>query len=310
MRLAHRPHTRRRALAAGIAALAALSAVVGAAPATATPGNGRGPVPAASGTTTVAYVEVNSNSIANVGRYSIASTGEPVFDIGIIFAANINYDGENAYLYLNPQVQATLDDADTLIRPLQAKGIKVYLSILGNHQGAGFANFPDRASAAAFAQELADVVDEYGLDGIDFDDEWANYGANGTGQPNDWSFVYLVDELRDAMPDKDISLYMYGPSSTRLEYDGIRVGDHLDYAWNSIYGTWDPPSVPGLTKAQEGPAAVNIAATSPTTMASLARRTVREGYGVYLTYNLTNDDQTARVSSFTQELYGSPAIRD
>ncbi|GAB4084141.1 endo-beta-N-acetylglucosaminidase family protein [Myceligenerans cantabricum] len=308
MRLTHPPSTRRRrSLTATIAAVAALFAVS----ATAAPASrAQDGQPADLDPVTAAYVEVNNHSIANVGRYTLDSTGEPVFDIGIIFAANINYDGENAYLYLNPQVQATLDDAETLIRPLQEQGIKVYLSILGNHQGAGFANFPDQASAAAFAQQLADVVDRYGLDGIDFDDEYANYGQNGTGQPNDHSFVHLVEALDQAMPDKDISLYMYGPSSTRLEYDGVRAGDHLDHAWNSIYGTWRAPSVPGLTTAQEGPAAVSLTGTSSSTAVALARRTVSEGYGVYLTYNLTNDDQSAYISEFTRELYGSAAVRD
>ena len=53
---------------------------------------------------------------------------------------------------------------------------KVLLSILGNHQGAGFANFTDYASADAFAADLEQVVKTYGLDGIDFDDEYAEYG--------------------------------------------------------------------------------------------------------------------------------------
>jgi len=89
---------------------------------------------------------------------------------------------------------------------LQQKGIKVLLSILDNHQGAGFANFPSQAAAEAFAQELADAVNQYGLDGIDFDDEYAEYGNNGTGQPNNSSFVYLVSALRQKLPNKLITL--------------------------------------------------------------------------------------------------------
>src|ERR671936_730233 len=75
-----------------------------------------------SGPITTAYVEVNNNSITNVGKYVLASNGANVFDIGIIFAANINYNGSSAYLYFNPQVQAVLDNAATQIAPLQAKG--------------------------------------------------------------------------------------------------------------------------------------------------------------------------------------------
>ena len=57
----------------------------------------------------------------------------------------------------------------------------VLLSVLGNHQGAGFANFTSFAQADAFAAQLADAVTTYGLDGIDFDDEvWLNDRARGT----------------------------------------------------------------------------------------------------------------------------------
>lgn len=43
------------------------------------------------GTKTVCYVEVNNNNFNNIAKYSL-STGQPLFDIGIIFAANINYN--------------------------------------------------------------------------------------------------------------------------------------------------------------------------------------------------------------------------
>src|ERR1044072_6791217 len=102
------------------------------------------------GPISVAYVEVNSNSMLNVGKYTLAQGGGNVFDIGVIFAANINYDTstKSAYLYFNPNVQNVLNNVSTQVRPLQAKGIKVMLSILGNHQGAGFANFPSQQAAA------------------------------------------------------------------------------------------------------------------------------------------------------------------
>lgn len=263
---------------------------------------------AKSGPITTAYVEVNSDSITNVGDYLLASNGANVFDIAIIFAANINYNGSSAYLYFNSQVQSVLDNAATQIAPLQAKGIKVLLSILGNHQGAGFANFPDQASAAAFASQLSNAVSTYGLDGIDFDDEYADYGTNGTGQPNAWSFPYLVQALRNDMPDKIISLYYIGPSSTSLSYNGIDAGKLLNYSWNPYYGTWGVPDVPDLTKAQLAPAAIDIQNTDSSTAASLAQETVSNGYGVFNTYNLPNTDVSSYLSSVTQALYGSDTV--
>lgn len=260
---------------------------------------------AKSGPLMTAYVEVNNNSISSVGHYVLADGSANVFDIGIIFAANINYDGTHAYLYFNPQVRKTLDKAATLIAPLQKKGIKVLLSVLGNHRGAGFANFPDRPAAAAFAAQLAGAVTTYGLDGIDFDDEYADYGKGGTGQPNAWSFPYLVRELRNRLKDKTISLYFIGPSSTTLSYDGIDVGKLLDYSWNPEYGRWNVPDVPGMAKAQLAPAAIDIQDTDQSTAANLAQQTMDEGYGVYNTYNLPDTDVSDYLSAVTQPLYKS-----
>jgi hypothetical protein len=264
--------------------------------------------PAKNGPISVAYIEVNSNSMLSVGNYTLASGGGNVFDIGVIFAANINYDTttNSAYLYFNPQVQSVLDNVSTQIRPLQAKGIKVELSILGNHQGAGFANFPSQAAASAFAKQLSDAVTQYGLDGIDFDDEYADYGNNGTGQPNASSFVYLVSALRQDMPNKLITLYDIGPAASSMSYGGVDVTQDINYAWNPWYGSWAVPSI-ALPNSQLSPAAVEIGATPASTAASLAQQTVDGGYGVYLTYNLDGSDQHTYISSFTQTLYGSAA---
>ncbi|RJQ68458.1 chitinase [Pseudonocardiaceae bacterium YIM PH 21723] len=283
-----------------IALLSAAVLAFGATPASAAPAAKTGPK-------TVAYIEVNSNSMLNAGKYTLANGGAPVFDIAVIFAANINYDTakKKAYLYFNPQVQQVLDNAATQIRPLQAKGIKVVLSVLGNHQGAGFANFPDKAAAEAFAKECSDAVAKYGLDGIDFDDEWAEYGKNGTGQPNDFSFVYLVSKLRDTLPDKLINLYDIGEAASKLSYGGVNIGPKFSYALQAYYGSWGVPKAQ-LPKDRLGPAAVEI--NSSSNAAALAKRTVSEGYGAYVTYNLTASNATTYISGFTKELYGSAAV--
>ncbi|AQU65366.1 chitinase [Streptomyces niveus] len=305
--------SRVRTAALALSAVAALAfgttATTGAA-ASPAPAPAPGPAPAKQGPTSVAYVEVNNNSMLNVGKYALADGGGNVFDIAVIFAANINYDTgtKAAYLHFNENVRRVLDNAATEIRPLQQKGIKVVLSVLGNHQGAGFANFPTQQAASAFARQLSDTVAEYGLDGIDFDDEYAEYGRNGTGQPNDSSFVHLVTALRANMPDKVISLYNIGPAASRLSYGGVDLSSKFDYAWNPYYGSWQVPRI-ALPKSDLSPAAVEIGRTSQSTAADLARRTVSEGYGVYLTYNLDGADRSADVSAFTRQLYGSDAIR-
>ncbi|MFC8075606.1 endo-beta-N-acetylglucosaminidase H [Streptomyces sp. NPDC057307] len=301
-----------RTAALALSAVAALAfgttATTGAAAAPA-PAPTPAPAPAKQGPTSVAYVEVNNNSMLNVGKYTLAGGGDNVFDVAVIFAANINYDTgtKAAYLHFNENVRRVLDNAATQIRPLQQKGIKVVLSVLGNHQGAGFANFPSQQAASAFAKQLSDTVATYGLDGIDFDDEYAKYGTNGTGQPNDSSFVHLVSALRANMPDKIISLYNIGPAATRLSYGGVDISSTFDYAWNPYYGSWQVPGI-ALPKSKLSPAAVEIGGTAQSTAADLARRTVSEGYGVFLTYNLDGANRSADVSAFTRQLYGADAV--
>ncbi len=252
------------------------------------------------------YVEVNSNDLANVADYTLAESGEAAIDMAMIFAANINYDGEKAYLHFNERVTETLDNAETQIRPVQENGTKVLLSVLGNHQGAGFANFTSYAQADAFAAQLADAVTTYGLDGIDFDDEWTNYGANGTPQPNAESFGWLATALRDRLgPDKVISLYAIGPTYETTDFTLFDAASVLDYAWNPYYPTYDAPTVPGLDdRTRLGAAAIDLSQTSAATAADFANRTVADGYGVYVAYNLTATDQSAYLSGITEALKG------
>jgi hypothetical protein len=113
----------RRSRWAGVAALSAviIALPLGAATASAAPTGPHHGAPHAD-PTTVAYVEVNEHELASVGRYRYAD-GSPVYDLAIIFAANIDWDGTEAVLSLNDRVQGTLDAAEEQIRPLQAQGI-------------------------------------------------------------------------------------------------------------------------------------------------------------------------------------------
>ncbi|MDN5423719.1 MAG: hypothetical protein L0G07_09960, partial [Chryseobacterium sp.] len=114
--------------------------------------------------TGICYVEVNNNNILNAGSYKLQTSGNYLFNVVNIFAANINYDTGRgrAYLSNNNNVTKVLTNADTYIKPLQNKGMKVVLTILGNHQGAGFCNFPTREAAKDFALQLAHTVNTYG----------------------------------------------------------------------------------------------------------------------------------------------------
>lgn len=258
----------------------------------------------------VCYVEVNNYSIANVGAYT-HSDGSPLFDIGIIFASNINYDSnaQKPVIYHNENVQNTLDNVATLIKPLQDKGIKVLFSLLGNHQGVGISNFTSRTIAHDFAEQIAQTITTYNLDGVDFDDEYADYGQHSPLQnTNDSSFMILLSELKPLIPNKLITFYNIGPSTSYLSYNGNEAGSYIDYAWNPYYGTYSAPSIPGLGNAALGAAAVDVTSTSSSTATAFAEQTVTDGYGIYLFYNLDNTDRSTYLSNVSNKLYGSNTL--
>ncbi|MDR1232395.1 MAG: hypothetical protein LBK61_13460 [Spirochaetaceae bacterium] len=127
---------------------------------------------------TAVYIEVNDDNPLNAGSY-ILEDGTYLFDYVVLFAANIRNRDSNAtpkmpYLHLNNNVQKILDNRNKYIKPLQDKGIKVLLGLLGDHDGVGFGTM-NAAERTAFITSLKTTVDAYGLDGVDFDDEWASF---------------------------------------------------------------------------------------------------------------------------------------
>ena len=195
-------------------------------------------------------------------------SGKPFFDVVSIFAANINVDSESGrvHIHCNDQVSFLLKNADKFIRPLQAKGIKVNMSILGNHDEAGMGNL-SQAAAADFAKELKAFVDIYGLDGIDFDDEYTVYKENpspGFEQRSRENYCRLISECRKVMPDKLLGIYEYksnfedSPSGT---VDGKSIGELVDYM---CYGTYQryvkgrESNFTGLPKSKYGPYSLKI----------------------------------------------------
>ncbi|MDR2150948.1 MAG: hypothetical protein LBO67_09140 [Spirochaetaceae bacterium] len=124
---------------------------------------------------TAVYIEVNDHNPLNAGSY-VLEDGTLLFDYVILFAANIrNRDPEKgaAYVHLNENVQYILDNRNKYIVPLQEKGIKVLLALLGDHDGITFASLND-TERETFIADLKKNVEYYHLDGVNFDDEWAS----------------------------------------------------------------------------------------------------------------------------------------
>lgn len=108
------------------------------------------------------YIETNDVNPLNAKEYRFCGTTEEVIDHVILFASNINGTASSATLFHNPNQTYILNHASTLIQPLQQKGIKVLLGILGNHTGVGFANLTP-AMLESFAQQIATCINTYSL---------------------------------------------------------------------------------------------------------------------------------------------------
>ena len=148
------------------------------------------------------YIEVNDTNPLNTMLYRM--NNEPFIDITTIFAANIRANGSEPALWLNDNVTKILvpDAGSTTtghykyVQPIRQDGGKVLMTILGDHQGVGVANLTE-ANQDKFAEILAWAVEEYQLDGIDFDDEWAKYGENPNFPSSvSGSFNGLIAKLR------------------------------------------------------------------------------------------------------------------
>lgn len=251
------------------------------------------------------YIEVNNENPLNAGEYTL-SNGEPFFDIVSIFAANINLDSDGKpYIYCNEQVTYVLHNADKIIRPLQEKGIKVHLSILGNHDDAGMRSLSEEG-AKAFAKELKYYVDIYGLDGIDFDDEYSSYAEgsfkgsaqSGTGvvastaECTPQNYTNLLKACREELPKENgtaFGIYWYTYSDHPL---GTEVESLIDYTVFGSYGSFMEYTGQDIDNTIEAPYAITLIADNngspvvvPVSESNL-QKVKDNGYGYMAFYNL------------------------
>lgn len=182
------------------------------------------------------YVKVPLRAVAAQRR----TDGTPQVDIVGLFAANFNGSTTNfepPYVTIADDMLAAMvrqpgqDQSD--VEYLQAQGIKVVLSILGNNQ-ITWGSVPG-ASATKFAAWLrTEIVDRYGLDGIDMDDEQGGTSA----QP----FVDVAGAVRASLDGKLLTKPLWADT----DYFGVIVGpgfpnagkklaELLDFGWTMSY---------------------------------------------------------------------------
>lgn len=266
---------------------------------------------------TICYIEVNNENILNAGEYTMENSKKPFFDIVNVFAANIRLNEEGKpYVHCNPQVTFVLENADKLIRPLQQKGIKVHLTILGDHTPAGMRSLGDEA-AKDFAKELKSYVDIYGFDGISFDDEWSNYeqvgGHPGLVVPSQEQYSRLIYECRQIMPDKQIGVYWCkqenGEPSINYplgEIEGKDVNDLLDYTVFGNYNLWNELS--HIDKTKQCPYAINVTEDNfyPN---SVYLSKIKNEWGYFAIYNLkASKVYSSKFNEIGQTLYNDNIV--
>lgn len=203
----------------------------------------------------ISCMEVNDTNPLNNLCFTLKGSGKPLIDMVILFSANINYSEETGqvYVYNNPNVQHILDNRAKYLKPLQDRGMKVVLGILGNHDRSGVANLSE-STAKLFAKELKNVCDAYKLDGIFYDDEYSAYqypAPEGFVNPSYDAAARLCYETKQAMPDRLVCAYVYGRTSYFTNpIDGVKAGEFVDYGIHDYGGGYDLSyNYPGMPKS-------------------------------------------------------------
>lgn len=221
---------------------------------------------------------------------------------------------------MNENVNALLSDTDKYIRPLQTKGIKVLLCIMGDHQGVGVGNLSE-ANQEKFAEILAWAVEEYQLDGIDFDDEWSDYGDNSNFPSSvSGSFSGLVLKLRDKLDTrfpnehKMITVLDYGYANT-LTTEAIAA---IDYGWCRFFGAniYVTPSSP-WTNAKYSAQALNLNNSYNAIYLNQIKynsaKSVAQGMGALMTYDMrlaSQRDPLPALKKIAEGAYGCSVTYD
>lgn len=207
-----------------------------------------------SGIKVISCMEINDTNPLNNLCFTLKSNGKPLVDILILFSANINYSEENGkvFIYNNPNVQHLLDNRAKYLKPLQDRGMKIVLGILGNHDRAGVANLADN-TARAFAQELKSVCDSYHLDGVFFDDEYSKFitpPPPGFVQNSSAAASRLCYEVKKAMPDRLVCAYAYSTTGWLPAIEGQTSGLFVDYGIHDYGRSSDlSGNYPGMPKS-------------------------------------------------------------
>lgn len=131
------------------------------------------------------------------------------------------------------------------ILDLKATGTTVLMDIMPDHEDAGWLSFKTREQARKFAMQINEAINEYQWDGIDIDEEYAEYGTSHEG-----AMTRVLYELRKIWESEDgrhpgkkliiaKALWAdYADFSTEITAGGkkVKLADMLDDGWEMSYG--------------------------------------------------------------------------
>lgn len=186
----------------------------------------------------VAWEKQDVNTFESVYRASLGN----IVNLRI---AQVDYAPNSKRALFSPtsDLRYTVEHADKYIRQMQDKGRKVCVCIEGGGNGIGFCNMTD-AQIADFAEQVKIFITTYRLDGVNLWDRGSGYGKEGMPAVNTTSYPKLIKALREAMPDKMLTVVDYEePTESFYDTDltdGIAVGELIDYAWHGYVSENEP----------------------------------------------------------------------
>lgn len=255
------------------------------------------------------FFEVNETNPLNALSFELED-GRLLWDVVVLFAANINYDSDNQRPYIknNPNVQYLLDNNETLLQPLRKRGIKVLLGLLGNHDQAGLAQLSDQG-CRDFAAEVANYCRAYNLDGVNYDDEYSkapDLGNPAFTTPGSAAAARLCYETKKAMPEMLVTVFaygsMYGASSVTDEDGVVHDADEWIDVAVANYGSTARPLGAMSYKKCSGISMEYALGAGGSFTAAVGERLLTTGYGWYMGFA---PDPSRYVSNFSR-LKGGP----
>lgn len=255
----------------------------------------------------VIYVEINDENPLNIGDYNLPN-GKPFADVTELFAGNVRKRTVGGVveptLYLNDKLTNVLENGgyQKYVQPLQAKGIKVLLTVLGDHQGIGVSSM-NATQTTQFAKILAHAVEKYGLDGIGFDDEY----ADDESSYREASYSEIITKLHALLPaDKLITVFDWGATSS-LTPAAVAC---VDYGY---HGFFDPnyyqgSSSFGIANSGWSPTSINLGNYNDGSVRQImnnAGKAKAQGYGAMMYFNIRKRSEVDPTNVFTAAAAGA-----